>query len=160
VIAGPAIPGACPQWNAGDLVVVNAVQPQPGLAGASVSPSPGCQFATAAAISGGAVAVEDCQSPQSDEPSGTYIDGPVHLVRFDANLHVVASTSLGECNDGAELATDPQSSAVLVSGYFCCSPPGPPASNPVARVWIYTPRGLRQVTEVSGNGAGVNDITW
>ncbi|MGP8161524.1 MAG: hypothetical protein ACLQGJ_09970 [Candidatus Dormibacteria bacterium] len=41
--------------------------------------------------------------------------GLVHLARFDADLHVVASTSLGECNDGAELATDPQSSAVLVN---------------------------------------------
>ena len=147
--------GGCPPPHPAQLVEVNALAGQGGIAGTSASPDPTCNFSSATVLTTGPVGLEQCNVSSTDQ-TGNYIDGPARLVVFDAQLHAQGRVPIGECNDGSELAADQAGSAVLVSAYLYC----PGTTQPVTRLWSYSTTGLKPIAQVPGDGDPIGDITW
>jgi hypothetical protein len=147
--------GACSQWTPARLVVVNALNAQDGLSGLSAAPDPSCEFHAATAMAAGPIGLEHCNA-SSNDTSGGYVDGPARLVVFNTQLRAESRIALGECEDGAEVAADHAGSAALVSAYLYC----PGATSPTTTLWRYSSSGLTPLTQVPGDGAPHDDITW
>jgi hypothetical protein len=147
--------GACTQWAPARLVVVDALNAQDGLSGLSAAPDPSCEFHAVTVMAAGPIGVEHCNA-SSNDPSGSYVDGPARLVVFNDQLHVGSRVALGDCEDGAQVAADHAGSAALVSAYLYC----PGTTSPITTLWRYSPSALIPLAQVPGDGAPLDNITW
>jgi hypothetical protein len=145
--------GACPVWYAGRLVTLDPAKSQPGLAGPTVRADAGCQINSVVGLADDDVlAIEGCGTAPE------FLDGPAQLLVMDAKSHLVRRLALGDCTDGNELSANPAGTAVLVSAYLYCNPPGNPG--PATRLWEYRGGTLRPVTTVAGDTDAFRLLTW
>jgi hypothetical protein len=143
-------PGACTQWWAGRLVLVNAGQSQSWLAGTTTVADPGCQIdAVGGMKGGGALAIEGCGGGPD------FNGGPVRLLVIAADGRIARRMTLGACADGTEIAMNQDGTAALIDAYFSC---GPAAQ--VTRLWEYRDGMLRPISSAPGNGGALGLMAW
>ncbi len=143
--------GTCSESGPNALVVVSARLSSPGIAGATAATTPGCAVSAATVTKSGFAAVEHCGAP-------LFIGGPVRLVRYDAALHVTATTALGQCENGSSIGGDTRTDTVIVSTYQFC--PSDTRLDPVTKVFVDTVSKPRQLLALPGGYTAVDRIAF
>lgn len=143
--------GTCSSLGDASLVQLSAEHPQDGLNGTVVAPRPGCTYQTVAAAGTTAWALQSCGS-QTDR-----IDGPLTLLRLDAQLRTTQSWALGSCDDGDAALSARPDGRVLVEAYRYCADGAAP---PVSILATLTGTTLTPSTPVAGGEAAYRYPTW
>jgi len=111
---------------------------------------PGCSVGAVAATSGGYASVEACGA------KNIFLFGPVRLVRYDQALRIVSRERLGPCQNGAWMAGDPKSRAVVVAVDQDCDVDG----GRVTKVIADTGHGPQPVLGLTGGEPAVTNIAY
>jgi len=115
-----------------------------------VPADPGCSVSAVAATNDGYAAVEACGVRD------LYLFGPVRLVRYNQALQPVSRERLGPCQNGAWMAGDLKSNAVVVAVDQDCDTNG----GRVTKVLADAGQGPRQVLVLTGGEPAVTNISY
>jgi hypothetical protein len=151
---GPTYTGAlgtCSQWEPSHLVVTSAQRSQRGADGATSPADPGCEVNALAVTSEGYAGVEHCGSE-------LFISGPTNLIRYDHALKAVSRSPLGQCENGASIAGNRSSAAVVISTYQFCG--GNSVPEPTTKVFVDSGPGPRQLASIPGGYTAVDHIAY
>ena len=141
--------GICPESGKQHLEVVDALSGQDGVHGRAAPTHRGCQLQSAAAARSGLVAVEACGSDD-------FLNGPVRLIRFNAQLHRSGRVRLGRCTDGNEVAANRAGTRWLISAYLYCGDP----AHPVTKVWAFDGQHVRHIVTRVGGDLTYSSVAW
>jgi hypothetical protein len=151
---GPTYTGAlgtCSEWGPSHLVVASAQRSQRGADGSTAPADPGCEVNALAVTSDGYAGVEHCGS-------SFYISGPARLIRYDRALKPASRSPLGQCENGASIAGNRSSAAVIISTYQFCG--GNNVPEPTTKVFADSGPGPRQLASIPGGYTAVDHIAY
>jgi hypothetical protein len=143
--------GSCSEVVAGTIVRVSAEHSQSGVEGSTATADPGCSINAVTVTNGGYAALEHCGTTD-------FINGPVKLLRYDADLRPVTRVSIGDCENGASVAGTTKSSDVIISMYQFCG--GDATPGPTTNVFVDDKNGVHGLLSISGGSTALDHLSY
>jgi hypothetical protein len=138
------------------LVVTAADTSQNVPRGQTVQASSGCLVDSVAITEDGFATVEQCARADT-QLTGQFVDGSVHVVRYDNALNRLAIDELGVCGRTASIAGTRQSNVVIVASYQNCPEPN---GSGTTRIFKVAPGRSSQIAAERSSGLAVDHISF